>query len=240
MKFKKQVLFNKWLVCMFLLPSLAAGDMLAQNSELHSPDGRLSILFETIVDNQTTEEGGQLVYSVTFQDQPLVDRSVLSLELQHQKPLGEEVTIISTETSSHDQSYELIAGKTRLVHDQYHALTIHLQENELPARKLIIEVRAYDDAIAFRYIIPEQSGIQEYRLTRERTEFKISKDAITYAQILPNFRHSYESEYIKLPISSFSHQGSVVNEVLIGLPLLMEVPGVAWLAINEADLQGYS
>lgn len=223
-----------------ILSFLAIGDALAQNNVLNSPDGRLSIVFETVLDNQTSEEGGQLIYSVTFQEQPLVDRSALSLEFQKDKPLGKRVKILSTEKSSIYQSYALIAGKTSAVRDQYNALTIHLQENGIAARKLIIEARAYDDAIAFRYRVPEQSNMQEIRLTRERTEFKISKDAITYAQMLPNFAHSYESEYIKLPISSFSHQGSVVNDVLIGLPLLMEVPGMGWLAINEADMKGYS
>lgn len=240
MKIKNLVYCNKLLVSVYLFSFLAVGDLLAQSYGLKSPDGQLSIVFETIVDNQALEKGGQLVYSVTYQDQPLIDRSALSLELQNQKPLGEGVKIISTEKSGFDQSYELIAGKTSFVHDQYYALKIHLEENEFPARELIIKARAYDDAVAFKYIVPEQSNIQEFRLTRERTEFKISKDAITYSQILPNFRHSYESEYIKLPISAFSHQGSVVNDVLIGLPLLMEVPGVAWLAINEADLRGYS
>ena len=217
-----------------------ASELQAQSYVISSPDGRLSIGFETIVDKQATEEDGQLVYSVTFQGQPLIDRSALSLAFQDQKPLGEGVKIIRTEIASADQSYALIAGKTSFVQDHYNALTIHLQETEIPARKLLIEARAYDDAIAFRYVVPAQSNIQEFRLSRERTEFRISKDAITYAQILPNFMHSYESEYLKLPISAFSHQGSVVNDVLIGLPLLMEVPGVAWLAINEADLHGYS
>ncbi|MDF1573502.1 MAG: glycoside hydrolase family 97 catalytic domain-containing protein, partial [Bacteroidales bacterium] len=245
MKIKYPGCLNKLLATAFLIPFLAVGDVLAQNNVLKSPNGRLSIVFETIVDDQASEEGGQLVYSVTFQDQPLIDRSALSLELQNQKMLGEGVKIISTEKSSFDQSYELIAGKTSVVLDQYNALTLHLRENGVPARQLIIEARAYDDAIAFRYKVPEQSSMQEYRLTGERTEFKISKDAITYAQILPHgilrheSKHSYEAEYVKLPISAFSHEGSVVNDVVIGLPTLMEVPGVAWLAINEADMQGY-
>ncbi len=240
MNIAKLFFYNKLLISVYLLAFLALGDAVAQSHVLKSPDGGLSIVFETIHDKQATEEGGQLVYAVTFHDQPLVDRSALSLELENQEPLGEGVKVISTEKSSVDQSYRLIAGKTSFVQDHYNALTIHLQGKSIPARELIIEARAYDDAIAFRYIIPEQPGIQEFRLSRERTEFKISKDAITHAQILPNFLHSYESEYIKLPISSFSHRGSVVNDVLIGLPLLMEVPGLAWLAINEANLKGYS
>lgn len=212
----------------------------AQSQSLSSPDKRLSILFETIKDKQVSESGEQLTYSVIYNNQELVDRSALSLNFENQRPLGEDVKIVSAERTSLEQSYELIAGKTNFVNDKCNILTIQLQENGSPARKLTIEARAYNDAVAFRYIVPKQSDIQEFRLIGERTEFKMSKDAITYAQILPNFVHSYESEYVKLPITAFSHVGSVVNDPMIGLPLLMEVPGVAWVAINEADLQNYS
>ncbi len=46
----------------------------------------------------------------------------------------------------------------------------------------------------------------------------------------------YESEFLKLPISALANQGGVSSSALIGCPLLMEVPGTAWLAITEADL----
>ena len=42
------------------------------------------------------------------------------------------------------------------------------------------------------------------------------------------------------PLTGLSNQGGVPSKYLIGLPLLMELPGVAWLAITEADLKGYS
>ena len=50
----------------------------------------------------------------------------------------------------------------------------------------------------------------------------------------------YESEFIKLSASSLSNQGGVESHVLLGLPLLMEVPGVAWMAITDADLRDYA
>ena len=39
-----------------------------------------------------------------------------------------------------------------------------------------LEARAYDDAIAFRYIIPEQPNPKDIRLVDERTEFSFPKD----------------------------------------------------------------
>lgn len=240
MKIKNPIYVNILLATVCLQALLVVENVHAQTHELKSPNEHLSIVFETVKGKHPTEESEKLVYSVNYNDKALVDKSALSLNLENQRPLGEDVKIVDTERTSLNQSYELIAGKTNFVNDTCNVLTIHLQENRSPARKLTIEARAYNDAVAFRYIVPKQSDIDEFRLIGERTEFKMSKDAITYAQILPNFVHSYESEYVKLPITAFSHVGSVVNDPMIGLPLLMEVPGVAWVAINEADLQNYS
>jgi alpha-glucosidase len=148
--------------------------------------------------------------------------------------------IVTTTASTEDHSYKLVTGKASQVRDHYNALRIDLAEPSGMGRKLTIEARAYDDAVAFRYFVPEQNAMSDFRLVKEGTEFRIAKDATSYALVLPNFRSGYESEYIKLPISAFSNQGGVASKVLIGLPLLMELPGVAWMGITEANLRDYS
>jgi alpha-glucosidase len=50
----------------------------------------------------------------------------------------------------------------------------------------------------------------------------------------------YESEYLKLNASAFANANGLSRKTLIGLPLLMQVPGVGWMAITEADMRGYS
>ncbi|HUX57792.1 MAG TPA: glycoside hydrolase family 97 protein [Bacteroidales bacterium] len=211
---------------------------------IKSPNGQLVIMLETISNNQPAPAGGQLVYAVSFQGKALIDRSALSLELKGQKSLGSNVRIVNTYVSKIDETYQLVTGKVSSVHNYCNTLRVDLEENVSSARKLIIEARAYDDAIAFRYVVPEQANIDEFRLTNETTEFRISKDATGYSLILPNFRSMYEDEFVKLPISSFSnHHDGVAKAAIariIGLPILMEVPGVAWMAITEADLRDYS
>ena len=160
--------------------------------------------------------------------------------MQGQRPLGPDLHIAKATSSSHDETYHLVTGKASEVRDHYNALRIDLEESGDFGRNLAIEARAYDDAVAFRYVVPEQNTLRNFRLTKESTEFRIAKDATTYALILPNFHSMYESEFVKLPISAFSNQGGVASKVLLGLPLLMEVPGVAWMAITEADLHDNS
>ena len=215
-----------------LIFNLAAGAQPGA-AVLRSPDGRLAITFQTV-------SGGGLVYDVSFQGKSLVAPSALRLDLKDQPPLGANVRIVDSAEAQTDETYRLVTGKASTVRNHFNSLRVELEENAPPGRKLEMEARAYDDAVAFRYVVPEQPALHDFRLAKEGTEFRISKDPFIYALVLPNYRSMYESEFIKLSASSLSNQGGVESHVLVGLPLLMEVPGVAWMAITEADLRGYA
>ena len=207
---------------------------------IKSPDNNILFTIETISDNQNPSEIGKLVYSVSYKGNSVIDKSALSLKLNDGMPLGSDVRIVGSENSIINETYNLIAGKTSIVHNSCNTLRVELEESGNMSRKMWIEIRAFNDAVAFRYLVPAQPDINNFVLKEEYTEFRISKDAITYSLILPNFKSMYESEFIKLPVSAFSNQGGVRSNVLIGLPMLMEIPGVAWLSITEADLKDYS
>jgi alpha-glucosidase len=214
----------------------------AQSGEaaIKSPDGRVVITFRTVAEGNAADAGGRLLYAVALEGKPLIDESAMSLDLADQAPLGANVRMVNVAHSNTDETYRLVSGKASSVRNHYNAARIDLVESGGAGRKLTIEARAYDDAVAFRYMVPEQPGLNEFRLKKENTEFRISKDPFIYALVLPNYRSMYESEFIKLSASSLSNQGGVRSTVLVGLPLLMEVPGVAWMAITEADLRDYA
>ena len=185
--------------------------------EIASPNGQLKISFQTLAMRVQAAEGGrgggrgasaaggaQLMYSVSFQGHALIDASPIQVDLEGARPLGADMRIVNHATSSVDDTYRLIAGRASTVRNHYNALTIELEENSGTLRKLRIEARAYDDGVAFRYIVPEQKAIREFRETGEETEFRIAKDGTAYALELPDFRTMYESEYLKLPVSAFA------------------------------------
>jgi alpha-glucosidase len=196
--------------------------------------------FAATPDKGSAPDAGKLVYSVAFKGKQILDPSALGLELEGQPLLGADVRIVGSAAGQGIDDYSLIGGKTSKVHDEYKSLTVQLREEAGAHRTFAIEARAYDDGVAFRYVLPAQDAIRELRLKQEDTEFRISTDATTWALELPNYRSSYESEYVKLPITSFSNQGGVSSNFLIGLPLLMHSPGAAWMVLTEADLEGNS
>lgn len=220
--------------------ALYCGEGLAQAGPvtLSSPDQQLVMQFTTVAEKGPSDVGGKLAYSVMFHGKALIGSSALALDLAGQPLLGSKVQIVESTPGKGDDNYTLIAGKASKIHDSYNKVELRVVESDWPKRTLLIEARAYDGGIVFRYVLPEQDAIKELRLKQEDTEFRISTDATTWALALPNYRSSYESEYVKLPITAFSNQGGVSSHFLIGLPLLMHSPGTAWMALTEADLEG--
>ena len=210
---------------------------------LKSPDGALAITFKATVSASSgrpnvSRPEAKLFYEVSFNDKQVLTPSALGLELQTGRILGENIAVTNTVFSDGEDDYQLITGRNSVVKEQYRSVRLEITEQRDLGRKMLIEARAYNDAVAFRYIVPEQINMTEYRLKSEKTEFRLAKDATTWAQVLPNFRSGYESEFYRTPATALANQGGVASKYLVGLPLLMEMPGVGWMAISEADLEG--
>ena len=95
-------------------------------------------------------------------------------------------------------------------------------------------MRAFDDGVAFRYIVPEQPSIKSVHIADERTQFRYSKDATLYPLVLSGFQSSYEDDYQMRTV------GGLHRDWLVALPLLAEVPGTGWVAITEANINNYA
>ena len=130
--------------------------MNAATHELQSPDGNISIKF--------SDDSLKLVYNVDYKGKVFIEPSKLGLKLQGADVLGQNVQITDAELSQGVDSYTLLHGRSGKVDDAYNALTLEMQENSLTERKLVVEARAYNDAVAFRYIVPEQTHLTDYNL----------------------------------------------------------------------------
>lgn len=217
----------------------------ATTPNLSSPDGQLVMSFSIQPSPSLGENGsGKLMYSVTFQGKPVIDNSALGLELDDKTPLGLNVTITDSQPASGVDDYSLAYTKVSHVHDAYNSLLVKVTEAGMGARRggrsMVVEARAYNSGIAFRYLLPQQGSIPSLHLRGEDTEFRFSQDDTIWALALPGYRSSYESEYVRYNLSALSNQGGVASKFLIGLPALLHEPGVAWISLMEADLEGNS
>jgi alpha-glucosidase len=201
---------------------------------LRSPNGELEIKIATLQGQTFHDEGGQLRYCVTFRDKSVLEWSNLGLELEGNHILGNAVRIESSQLSSQDENWTSVQGKANPIRNHFNSVTIQTEETESNGFRLLVEVQAYDDGIAFRYIIPDQSSVKELHILNEITQFSFSKDASTFPLISRGFQTSNEDDYHELTLSALH------PEYLVNLPLLLELPGIAWVGLTEADLENYS
>ncbi len=221
-------------VCLLAL-FVASGILNAQTSDyartaaatVTSPNGQITLrLFDA------SGPGPDLRYTVGFHGKPLIVTSKLGLDLVGQPAVGPGMRKTAEQAESADDTYTLPAGKTREVHNHYNGVRADFAD--ATGRKLSIEVRAFDDGVAFRYLVPKQPAIGQTRIAHELTEFTYANDASTYPLILDGYQSSWEDDYQLRNVSGL-HPGW-----LIALPYLAHEPGVGWVAIAEADIEHYS
>jgi hypothetical protein len=111
----------------------------------------------------TTQESSnlsRLAYQVFYNDKPLLNTSYLGLDIQDQEPLlGENVGLTSS-----------VFSKGTL----YNSLFARYMQNGSLGCLIYIEARAYDDGVAFRYIIPKSTPLLELPIAEEATEFALA------------------------------------------------------------------
>jgi alpha-glucosidase len=141
---------------------LAASCALAQDSvHVVSPNGLIEFRLGVIL---PPAPGSflRLGYQVSFKGKPLLDVSYLGLLIHNQEPLLGENLGLSASKSGHGEGYNWLIGE-------------FLQNGSL-GRRITVEVRAYDEGIAFRYVIPRTSALEDIVIEEEETEFHFARD----------------------------------------------------------------
>ncbi len=221
----------------FFLALAAAACALGQSSDLlsiSSPNGQIQFQLFLTQQPDPSEPYNRLAYQVSFKGKKLIDTSFMGLNIQDQPILGVNVGLETSKTASVDETYTVPAGKTRNIRDHYNSLVAEYLQNGTLGRRIAVEVRAYDDGVAFRYVVPWSNPLVDMSIVDEFTEFQFAKDAETYPLILKDFQTPYEDQYNRITLSGI-HPDS-----LIALPFLVEQPGVGWVAVTEADIDNYS
>ncbi|MEW6745390.1 MAG: glycoside hydrolase family 97 protein [Planctomycetota bacterium] len=214
------------LVAVFVLelPASAAG---ASEHTLHSPDGKIAVTC------RLDPSPPSLLYRVSLEGRPVVRESLLGLGLLEGSFPGTDLSLASMKERLIDESYMLACGKRRQVHYQANEMTLSLTDRAPAARKLDLVFRASNDGVAFRYVVTGWQEISQVAVTGERTSFAFPEGASGWLLDLGSFATHYETNYTKALLRDIS------AKALIGLPLLVKIDERTWVAVTEADLEGF-
>ena len=241
MHFSKARLFILVLSILFVLSCHQKNEnTVDQQYTLTSPSNKIAINF-------SFSKKGVPSYTVSYQNEKIIDTSQLGFELENQAALKENFEVISADKNSEDYEWEMPWGEQRKVRDHYNQLTLKLKERKEPFRLLNIFFKAYDDGIGFRYEFPEQNGIDSLYIKEEQTEFKLTGDHKTWW--LPGDWDSYERLYTESLFSEINAldttkylniEASYIPENAVNTPVTMKTSSGHYLSFHEANLTDYS
>jgi len=188
----------------------------AQSSlQLSSPDGRLQFSFELAAE-------GKLNYRISYEQTPIVLSSTMGIS-------GWEKGFVVSDISKFkkDTVWKPVYGERSQVRDHYQGMTITLLRNNSEDLKLQIQVRAYNEGIAFRYFFPEDpKGGKDINIQKELTNFTVPEGTMAW------FTNRAQGEYTLLPMSNWPDESE--------RPLVLQLPGGRYACLAEAEMVNYS
>ncbi|MBP3738625.1 MAG: glycoside hydrolase family 97 protein [Muribaculaceae bacterium] len=204
--------------------ALAATAVWTNAYQLTSPDRRIGVNIDVIK--------GRPTLSVTLDGTELVRPSTLGLQMAD-GTLGANAAITGNKprVTSHDETWVQPWGEDDTVRNHYNEITLQLKERRSTAarKRMDIVVRAYDDGIAFRYVVPDEHG-SDFQIMDELTQIRLAHDAQAWS--IPSNRTEYfEGIYES---SLLSQKDTVCT------PLTIEYAPDVYLALHEANLTDYA
>jgi alpha-glucosidase len=188
-----------------------------------SPDGNVVITFEV---QDVGNERGCLMYTVSYDNQPVVVQSRLGLAIKEATPLDTGFEVVNVSTSSHDNTYTPVYAERKTIRDQYNQLVAELKENHSPYRRLHVSFRAYNEGAAFCYTLPKQEALRNVVITTEKSQFRFADDHTAYAA------YSAQGQYSKVLLSKLKNDCE--------RPLTIQINDRLFASVAEARLVDYA
>ena len=191
---------------------------------LQSPDKHILYEFEI--------REGKPGYRISYNGRKLIEFSIINLVFKGDS-LIQGVRLEKTVRLDSAEQYTLFTGRSNGANDPFHQLTLFLRETNAPGRAIMVQVRAFDDGIAFRYLFPKSGGDSLF-LKKEESGFQIAGNPFVHALVQSDYHNSHEGNYIR------RHFTDLPKDSLMDMPMLFEYSDSLYLAITEAALLDYA
>lgn len=217
MRFKRSFIVIPALSLLYFLSSCSSDEVV----RLDSPDGRNNVVFIL--------KDGKPYYQVFRNEKTVIDSSALGFEFNETDALTSGFTMETANLSGTMERWEPVWGQKSRIREHYNDLLVTLKEKSGLKRTLQVEFKAFDDGVAFRYLIPEQEGLSRLEIMKELTEFRFREDL--NAWWIPGDYDNHEFLYRNSPLSRIDSANT---------PLTMESASDSLcLSVHEAALVDY-
>lgn len=187
----------------------------AQDSlKLYSPDGELEFRIDPASNHY-------IRYSVNYHQKEIVLPSVFGIN-------GWETNLLLKKITSYSQNktWKPIFGERSIVRDVFNQKSFLFARSENDRQPLILEVRAYNEGVAFRYSFPENiSGGTDIVVSKELTAFTMPADTKAW------FTDHAQGQYQLLPLNNWPGEAE--------RPLTLQLSNGMYVSLAEAGVVDY-
>ncbi len=158
----------------------------AQQLKVVSPDGNNVMTVQQLSD--------QFIYSVIYKGKEVVIDSRIGLNLDNytwERALARKYrqydcwmngfTVDSVHYDTHRSTIQNLYGEQAVVPDNYNWGILYLSKHDGSDYRMNIEVRAYNEGIAFRYFFPEHPQAVFHKVTEDLTEYTFASGTKAWA-----------------------------------------------------------
>ncbi len=165
------------------------------------------------------EKNNSLFYSIEKQGIIIIADSPLGLAFENQLPLSNNLLLISTQKREVDEPWKPVYGEKNRYSNHFNETTLNFKESKAPFRSFSVIVRAYNEGVAFRYVVASE---QPVTITQELTGFRFEKDYTSW------IAYRAQAKYFK---GSISKTGKGCER-----PYVIEMAEKLYIALGEAAL----
>ena len=165
----------------------------AQEFALSSPDGKQSVTVNVHGPAADGTEPAGITYSTAYDGRPVILESAMDLTIDNhvwEHAMGkffsqksgwtDGLILADTTMTSRDTVWHNRYGERSTVRDAYNGLILHFVKDDGSDYRLDIELRAYDEGIAFRYMLPMHPNAIYHRIKADNTEFSFPEGTLAW------------------------------------------------------------
>lgn len=219
-----------YLSLILLMPLSSAANEKVLN--VSSPDGRNTVTF--------SKPAKELTYSVCVDGKEVIKPSRAGLDVDNwvwEMALGkrdlqqsdcwmDQLTVDSVSYAAQvDTVWHTRFGERSAVKDHYNSATLHLSRKDKSNYRFDVQVRAYNEGVAFRYFFPEHPAAIFHKVVEDLTDYTFPDGTMAWSEKWAQARFDYTPvDSIKRPVER---------------ALTLELPDNHWIALMDADVDDW-
>lgn len=124
-----------------------------------------------------------------------------------------------------DTTWRPLYGERSTVRDHYNCATLHMSRHDKSLYRLDVEVRAYNEGVAFRYFFPEHPAAIFHKVVGDLTDYTFPEGTMAWSEKWAQATFDYSPiDSIKRPVER---------------ALTLQLPHGQWVALADADVDDW-